>query len=110
MIREMSATLLPHLRCPECGQTLAESAVQTLTCRGCRPYQFPDPRWRPAFHQGRADFTRGVTDTAVSFGYMWGEQAAVVVPPTTPSPYHLAVMQEALAPPLPGPDPRRRLR
>ena len=100
MIREMSATLLPHLRCPDCRQTLAQSAAQTLTCRGCgRTFAIRDGV--PRFTKG--DFTKGVTDTAVSFGYMWGEQAALVVPPTTPSPYHLAVMQEALeAPPFQG--------
>ena len=47
----------------------------------------------------KSDFTKGVTDTATSFGYMWGEQVTRVVPPTTVSPYHLAAMQETLATP-----------
>jgi SAM-dependent methyltransferase len=93
MIREMRATLLPHLRCPECGQTLSESTPPALTCRGCGR-TFPIRDGVPRFTKG--GFTKGVTDTAASFGYMWGEQAAQVVPPATASPYHLAAMQEAL--------------
>lgn len=96
----MIATLLPHLRCPECGQALAESNAELLSCRGCGR-AFPIRGGVPRFT--KRDYTKGVTDTAAAFGYMWGEQAAAVVPPTTVWPYHLAAMQEALdSPPFQG--------
>jgi SAM-dependent methyltransferase len=41
-------------------------------------------------------FTRQPTDTAVYFGYMWGEQTPTVAPITMRSPYHLDAMQQAL--------------
>ena len=90
----MDPRLLEHLRCPDCRQTLS-AAPEALTCRGCGR-MFP-------VRDGVPRFTKGVTDTAAYFGYMWGEQANTVVPPTTASPYHLAAMQDALGvPPFEG--------
>ena len=83
----MDSRLLEHLRCPDCGQTLSADQ-DSLTCRGCSRV-FP-------VRDGVPRFTKGITDTAAYFGYMWGEQVNNVVPPTTASPYHLAAMQEAL--------------
>jgi SAM-dependent methyltransferase len=95
MIDGMDPALLAHLRCPDCRHTLAAVAGDRLRCDGCgRAFPVRD---------GVPRFTKEVTDTAAYFGYMWGEQAASVLPPATPSPYHLHAMQEALsAPPFRG--------
>ena len=56
-----------------------------------------------AIRDGVPRFATDSTDTAKYFGYMWGEQAAIALPPQQHSPYHLDVMREALdAPPLSG--------
>jgi SAM-dependent methyltransferase len=87
-------TILDHLRCPECGERLDAVTPATLRCRG--GHQFP-------VRDGVPRFTKETTETAEYFGYMWGAQAATVVPPTTPWPYHLHAMQQALdAPPFEG--------
>lgn len=91
---EMRQSLLPLLRCPDCGHVLAASA-DALQCRHCARV-FP-------IRDGVPRFAADTDDTAVYFGYMWGEQAPRVLPPDRPSPYHLQAMQDALeAPPLSG--------
>lgn len=87
MMDRMDSSLLQHLRCPDCRQTLSADQ-DSLTCRGCGRV-FP-------VRGGVPRFTKGITDTAAYFGYMWGEQVNNVVPPTTASSYHLAAMQDAL--------------
>jgi SAM-dependent methyltransferase/uncharacterized protein YbaR (Trm112 family) len=84
----MHERLLPHLRCPECGHTLAAASDDELRCTSCGR-SFP-------IVNGVPRFTGEATATAVRFGYMWGEQETRVVPPQTPSPYHLDAMQTAL--------------
>jgi len=86
----ISATLLQHLRCPGCGHTF-EAVNEELRCTGAS-HTFP-------IHDGVPRFTSDTTSTAKYFGYMWGEQAPRVVPPSVPSPYHLAAMQAALSVP-----------
>jgi len=67
----------------------------TLRC-GSGQHTFP-------VRDGVPRFTHDETDTAVAFGYMWGEQAAHVRPPTEVSPYHLHKMRASLdAPPFAG--------
>lgn len=91
----MQPSLLPHLRCPDCGRPLDAIDDRTLRCTGAG-HVFP-------IRDGVPRFTDDSTSTARYFGYMWGEQAPNVAPPTRPSPYHLHAMQQALdAPPLEG--------
>lgn len=94
MVR-MRERLLSCLRCPECEHPLTWKEEGTLTCAGGE-HTFP-------VIDGVPRFTRDTTRTARYFGYMWGEQAPAVTPPTEPSPYHLQAMLDALqAPPLRG--------
>lgn len=94
-IESMRDALLPHLRCPDCGQTLAVTGDAALVCSGAG-HRFP-------IVGGVPRFTGDATATAKYFGYMWGEQAQQVVPITVASPYHLHAMQQALgAPPFAG--------
>jgi SAM-dependent methyltransferase len=87
--------LIAWLRCPECRSTLTLPSAQRLACTGCRAeYEIRD---------GVARFVKRATPTSVAFGYIWGEQATKVAPPTIATPYHLAQMHDALdAPALAG--------
>jgi SAM-dependent methyltransferase len=94
-IEVMRPSLLPHLRCPECGHSITAVSEAELRCTGQR-HSFP-------VRDGVPRFVTDSTDTAKYFGYMWGEQAAVALPPQQHSPYHLDAMREALdAPALSG--------
>jgi SAM-dependent methyltransferase len=89
------ATLLNVLRCPQCGGALRASDDR-LTCERCG-HVVPVRAGVPRF------VVDDPTDTAVRFGYMWGEQEQIAQPINTPVPYHLHVMREALGrPPLAG--------
>ena len=91
----MHERLLQHLRCPDCGHSLTVVGADALRCTG-EGHAFP-------IRDGVPRFATDVTDTARYFGYMWGEQAGVAVPPQQHSPYHLDMMREALeAPALRG--------
>ena len=91
----MHPSLLPHLRCPECGRALASVSADRLRCTG-GTHEFP-------VRAGAPRFVSDATDTARYFGYMWGLQEQAVAPPERVVPYHLHAMHEALdAPPLAG--------
>jgi SAM-dependent methyltransferase len=93
--RVLSPTLLQHLRCPDCRAPLTAVSESELRCNGAG-HAFP-------VYDGVPRFVRDASATAERFGYMWGEQASVALPPSERSPYHLDVMREALeAPPLQG--------
>jgi SAM-dependent methyltransferase len=95
MIDTMHQRWLQHLRCPDCGAEFADLSGRELRCT-LGGHTFP-------IVNGVPRFATDETDTAKYFGYMWGEQAAVATPPQSTSPYHLHVMQEAVAaPPLKG--------
>src|SRR5262245_36568024 len=89
--RHMNPRLLQHLRCPECGQTLAVASEGALRCEAAA-HTFP-------IVEGVPRFIADTTSTAKYFGYMWGEQASQVLPPQRVTPYHLQAMQDALAVP-----------
>lgn len=90
----MHSSLLPHLRCPACGQSLTSASPDQLRCSG--GHVFP-------IRAGAPRFATDATETARRFGYMWGLQEPAVTPPETVVPYHLHAMHEALeAPPLEG--------
>jgi SAM-dependent methyltransferase len=87
--------LIAWLRCPECRSALTQPAGDRLACTQCgATYGVRD---------GVPRFVKQSTPTAVAFGYIWGEQAAKVTPPTHATAYHLHQMHDALgAPPLAG--------
>lgn len=87
----MHPRLLEYLRCPQCGHQLALQAADQVQCGGCG-LTYP-------IRSGAPRFTSDATDTAVYFGYMWGQQEAFVVPPQHPVPYHLEAMRDALGRP-----------
>ncbi len=91
----MRQSLLGHLRCPACGHTLTARSDDELVCSGCSE-AFP-------VRAGVPRFAGDTSNTAVYFGYMWGQQTTFVAPPQEATPYHLHVMQKALdAPPFAG--------
>ena len=94
-IESMRDGLLPHLRCPDCGQPLNRAGDAGLVC-SAGTHTFP-------VVDGVPRFTTDSTATAKYFGYMWGEQALKVSVPAVATPYHLHAMQQALnAPPFAG--------
>jgi SAM-dependent methyltransferase len=87
----MRPSLLDYLRCPTCGHRLTSPAPDQLQCGNCaRTYPI---------RSGAPRFVGDATDTAVYFGYMWGQQEALVSPPRQAVPYHLEVMRDALGRP-----------
>jgi SAM-dependent methyltransferase len=91
----MHPRLLQLLRCPDCQASVIALSADELRCSRCgRVYPV---------REGVPRFVNDRSDTAVYFGYMWGQQAPVAAPPHEVSPYHLHVMQDALdAPPFRG--------
>lgn len=87
----MRASLLKHLRCPDCAGLLATETADQLRCEGCAR-RFP-------ILDGAPRFTSDRTDTAKYFGYIWGLQAQSITPPERVYPYHLQTMYDALGGP-----------
>lgn len=87
----MRASLLKHLRCPDCAGLLARDSDEQLQCEGCAR-TFP-------VRDGAPRFTTDNTDTAMYFGYIWGLQADTITPPDRVYPYHLQVMYDTLGGP-----------
>lgn len=84
----MHQRLLQHLRCPSCGADFASFSERELRC-SLDGHTFPVVNGVPRFASDD-------TETAKYFGYMWGQQAEIAIPPQSASPYHLAVMQQAV--------------
>lgn len=87
----MRASLLKHLRCPDCAGLLAADGGDHLRCEACAR-RFP-------IRDGAPRFTSDTTDTAMYFGYIWGLQAETIKPPQQVYPYHLQTIYDTLGGP-----------
>lgn len=87
----MHASLLQHLRCPDCAGTLGLPGSDQLACDGCgRHYPITN---------GAPRFTDDASETAQYFGYIWGLQAETIAPANRIYPYHLQTMYDTVGGP-----------